>query len=666
MDDTAVVVYIGITFSFIFVIVVLIFLYYSETSTFPWHSYITQGMGYFATFGIFFMMPMDIACTISDRYSTTSSLTPGGDARYNEDIRNMSIVYNVFFMSIQVLNSFVLLLEEYYNTDGYFTPIDRFINSLKRILLDNAPAIVVGIIACIVLFAQKIIVVNYDALMLVVVIVTNSMNQIIIMFVLGYALIEYPRSLWAASNLEDELLRLQVKASMLFKELLDAQLTISITVADVLVTKNELLSNPSSYQEQDLETQSSSFAALAKNVSDDSSRTYAVLLEAINILVSESPSEFKSNTMGKVAKENNKYITINSLANLRTKLNRDKELYKIIQSKLDEIKIRYYLLEDIVKAKNNPNMSTIYYSIYDEESDNKEYMWQIVYKPTLLKLSAVFAFVFSIFTLLGIICSIHNVPNEVSIYYLAVHGPNISPVFILFFVSVTFYYVASITTWGLFQIKMSSVSELVPGKTTPQAMSSNTRLVSKLAAPLVFSYLGWIGENGIRTGNYIYNNAPKSIIYVNSTDDLNYTYIDPITDLNSYTPLSYPLFSQENDNFSYLRGYNEENVSYLTKSNEMKLSIEQSKLLMEDLLLNNSKTNEDLRIFKNNEINSYVHSQFDSMNMKILEDSPTSFPTLSPTNSTNTTKVIVSNAIPMYTAFSNFYQLSNIPSKFKL
>lgn len=39
---------------------------------------------------------------------------------------------------------------------------------------------------------------------------------------------------------------------------------------------------------------------------------------------------------------------------------------------------------------------------------------------------------------------------------------------------------------------------LSSGRTTPEALSFNVRMVARLAAPLAFFYLGWISENGIR------------------------------------------------------------------------------------------------------------------------------------------------------------------------
>lgn len=85
---------------------------------FPWHSYITLILGFYAAFGIMLLIPIDIAVVIQDRDSTTT----GSDPEYNFDVGTMSDIYNTFFTMVLVLGSAVLIFEEYYNTDGKFRP----------------------------------------------------------------------------------------------------------------------------------------------------------------------------------------------------------------------------------------------------------------------------------------------------------------------------------------------------------------------------------------------------------------------------------------------------------------------------------------------------------------------------------------------------------------
>lgn len=52
--------------------------------------------------------------------------------------------------------------------------------------------------------------------------------------------------------------------------------------------------------------------------------------------------------------------------------------------------------------------------------------------------------------------------------------------------------------------------ELVPHRSTPKSISFNVRAVARFAAPLAFFYLGWIAENGIKEGDWQYNDASRS------------------------------------------------------------------------------------------------------------------------------------------------------------
>jgi hypothetical protein len=94
---------------------VIIVLYYAEPG-FPWYSYITQILGYFAAFGILLLVPLDIAMVIDHRRSDTTG-------SYYYDIDTLGVFYDTFFTIVLILGSFVLVFEEYYNTDGTFVHI---------------------------------------------------------------------------------------------------------------------------------------------------------------------------------------------------------------------------------------------------------------------------------------------------------------------------------------------------------------------------------------------------------------------------------------------------------------------------------------------------------------------------------------------------------------
>ncbi len=115
--DSAISAYLAIILIVLFFATVWIVVFYAEPG-FPWHSYITLVLGYFAAFAILLLVPIDIAVVVQDCRSTSI----GSDPSYNFDINTLSAAYNTFFTTVLILGSFVLGFEEYYNTDGKLYP----------------------------------------------------------------------------------------------------------------------------------------------------------------------------------------------------------------------------------------------------------------------------------------------------------------------------------------------------------------------------------------------------------------------------------------------------------------------------------------------------------------------------------------------------------------
>lgn len=100
-----------------------------------------------------------------------------------------------------------------------------------------------GIVGCIILgilIGQHVVPSNGSALKLTLIILTNTCYELFLVFLLGYALVEYPRSLWIKGDLDYYLLKLQMKAAAEFKQISDAQLNVSLVVADVIKTRTQL------------------------------------------------------------------------------------------------------------------------------------------------------------------------------------------------------------------------------------------------------------------------------------------------------------------------------------------------------------------------------------------------------------------------------------------
>ena len=105
--------YLAFMYTCLMVVCIGIVVYYAEPG-FPWHTYLTLIVGYFCSFGVLLLVPVDIAVVIIDRRSTF----PLNDPTYNGHVKTLSAAYSTFFTIILIFGSFVLVFEEYYNTDG--------------------------------------------------------------------------------------------------------------------------------------------------------------------------------------------------------------------------------------------------------------------------------------------------------------------------------------------------------------------------------------------------------------------------------------------------------------------------------------------------------------------------------------------------------------------
>ena len=440
--------YLGFVMFFMFFYAVTIVVYYAEPG-FPWHTYCTAVVGYYVSFGILLTVPIDIATVIIDRRSMITSLD---DPIYMNHLTKLSAAYSVFFDIILIMGSVVLVFEEYYNTDGYFTFGGKVASAFYRNCRDMAVSVVAGVIILAVILAKNIVS-SRAALQLAAIVVTNTVYETFLMFLLGYGLVQFPRSLWMQSNLDKYLLRIQMKAATDFKTIRQAEFNIAMIIADVMVTKDQI----AEYADQTLN-------------------------DAMDIILSECPAGFRSKKDGKIAMNKQGQITIDTLADLRLRLNMRKDRFRMAQGAIGETKMLAYQLEDLVKAKNGAE-KVIHWSLTNTESTPAEYNWYIFWKPTFLQLASLCCYVLSAFSIVGVICSMDGVPSTASLYFVTVHDASATPAGIASFVLFSLGYATYVSFWALFQIRLAGFMELVPFKTTPESLSFNVRMVARLSAP---------------------------------------------------------------------------------------------------------------------------------------------------------------------------------------
>lgn len=375
---------------------------------------------------------------------------------------------------------------------GYFTIVGKLISAFVRMSIDLVAMLVAALIVLAILIGQNVVT-GTSALLLAAVIVTNGVYEFALMFFLAYGLVEFPRMLWSSGDLEYSLLSIQMKATSDYQEISDFKISIQEDISKVKYFKDQV----------------------GKLSSDQN------LLVAVQVLEADCPNDFKSERKCKAEEvkaylSKNGQVTLAGLAKLRQSLNQSKDKYKMAQAKVRTTERSAYILEDLVNAHRNKT-GVIFWSLRNKESTKSEYQWNIIIKPRLYRFAAICTAMLSLFSFLGVVCSMAGVPNEASVYFLATHSASASGPAIVVFILFTLGYTTYVTLWSIFQIRVSGFVELVPFRTSPEFLSFNTRMCLRLAAPIAFFYLGWIAENGLKSGSWTQWVETTTFLHANST-----------------------------------------------------------------------------------------------------------------------------------------------------
>jgi hypothetical protein len=496
-------------------------------------------LAYFCALGVLLILPLDVSTAIVSRRSIEN------EEDFDDNSQTLKRMYTTFFIILQVLGGVVMVVQEAYYRDGssthpaslpssphpsllppsgHFTFLSKIFASLKAIALQSLAGLVLFFILFGVLVGQGVVDASGDAVLLTIVVISNTTGLFILMLLLGYGLISFPQMLWGRGDLKRQLNVAQQKAASRFKDLSEISLNMSMAVSNVMKTQQDVSSLDLSFltsltvspcccylpislcRSLSVALSLSLSLSLSRSQLKSSASCSPELSRAIQICVEECPAEFTSARLGKVAidKKAGK-VTLESLAALRGEVISLKGSFKMCQGKVEEAKRNAYYYEDVLEAMATKPSSgderVIKWSLAPP-STPWEYNWHVTYKPLLFRLLALLAAILSVFSYLGIIGTMNGVGPGVSVYFLAIHNDSSSASGICVFVLATLCHAIFTIIWSVFQMKISNLMELLPGQTTPSSLSVNARVCANLSSPLAFFYLGWIYENGLRTGSW--------------------------------------------------------------------------------------------------------------------------------------------------------------------
>lgn len=118
--------------------------------------------------------------------------------------------------------------------------MSKLYSAIASIAIQSIAGGILGLIFFGILVGEGVVDANANAVLLTIVLLSNTAGLVVIMLLLGYGLVSFPQMLWHKGNIKRQLNMAQQKAATRFKDLGDISLNMSMTVADVMKTKQEV------------------------------------------------------------------------------------------------------------------------------------------------------------------------------------------------------------------------------------------------------------------------------------------------------------------------------------------------------------------------------------------------------------------------------------------
>lgn len=124
---------------------------------------------------------------------------------------------------------------------GHFTIFTQFISALRAIALQSLAGLVLFFILFGILIGEGVVDASADAVLLTVVVMSNTFGLFALMLLLGYGLVSFPQMLWLRGDIKRQLNLAQQKAASRFKDLAEISLNMSMAVSNVMKTQQDVI-----------------------------------------------------------------------------------------------------------------------------------------------------------------------------------------------------------------------------------------------------------------------------------------------------------------------------------------------------------------------------------------------------------------------------------------
>eukprot|EP00761_Pharyngomonas_kirbyi_P013224 gb/GECH01013251.1/.p1 GENE.gb/GECH01013251.1/~~gb/GECH01013251.1/.p1 ORF type:complete len:610 (+),score=113.56 gb/GECH01013251.1/:1-1830(+) len=388
----------------------------------------------------------------------------------------LKVIWQIVYWSIQVFAWVIIPFAQSYAVTGEFT----ILRKIRGSLLENAIIYIIygvvgaiGLAVLLIVFSGKI---KIKALPTIVTSASNTFGLSVLLFFLGYGLVELPRIMWNKANRERSLTHLEFRACNLNDRMFEA--------------------------DDELGKYMSRVHAADRAVFEGRERKGVdFMLDTISSIPDEQ-----------LCRDKNEEIDPNysNLVSLNRKVKSAISEYSLVHYQWEVNENAAFWLEDVIDCRNNPNklIESDIRSIRFKSSAlyilNKiEWFWACKAYPWAMR---VLTFVLASLSVLAVWCeAIMSINNQdfmenskvdnLSPLSVVAHALAGRRVLLQLFTILTLAYISLCAYFAMFRIKFFNFYRLVPHHSDPYSLLFSALFMSRIMAPLCYNYTKMVVKN---------------------------------------------------------------------------------------------------------------------------------------------------------------------------
>ncbi|KAG0604957.1 hypothetical protein M758_9G021800 [Ceratodon purpureus] len=431
-------------------------LQYFAARSVPLHVRFIVGYAWLCSISIIVLVPADIWTTVSKQ----------GSKSFIAALWSWSY-WSTFFLTWAIVPTL-----QGYEDAGDFTVSKRLKTSLhQNFILYAAVGIVGGVGVLIMIFMNKL---HWNGLLALAIACSNTFGLVTGAFLLGYGLVEIPRSMWRNADMDYRQKRLSHKISRCAVKLDDAHQELSTAIVIAQATSNQMSRH-------------------------DLLRRYMDVIDEQMAEMVRADPVFKPSG-GRMGESDMDYDQDEkSMAALRRRLRKAQSSYYRYKSDYTLYVWEALELEETVKniqrgsASDGRFISTIRpprVGPLADILDRAEYVWRCQLRHYVVKVSAVVLAIMSVAIVMGEATLM--IEADLSLFSLLLRGMVGSEILVQVFAFIPLAYMCVCTYFSLIRLGMMTIYYLAPKQTGSVSLLMICSMIARYAAPLCYNFLSLI------------------------------------------------------------------------------------------------------------------------------------------------------------------------------